>query len=208
MKSAAKARSEFVSTATRPGFPPEQPQARKMPGPAKPLNIVAPQVEAERQRIRAKFDAGASAKETLHALCELADKIIQQIFGDVMKVHDTPNEGLALLALGGYGRRMLFPFSDLDILFLFENEKSEGEFRPFISEFSRTMWDLGFRVSSAGRTLDECKRIEEDNAEFRWRFWIADFFPEIRNSSTSWTNASFRPAKNNRDRFSFGNCIV
>src|SRR5260370_10569388 len=28
------------------------------------------------------------------------------------------------------------------------------------------MWDLGFRVSSAGRTIDECKRIEEDNAEF------------------------------------------
>jgi [protein-PII] uridylyltransferase len=81
-------------------------------------------------------------------------------------VHDTPNEGLALLALGGYGRRMLFPFSDLDILFLFENEKTEAEFRPFISEFSRTMWDLGFRVSSAGRTIDECKRIEEDNAEF------------------------------------------
>jgi [protein-PII] uridylyltransferase len=137
-----------------------------MAGPAKPLNIVAPQVEAERQQIRAKFDAGASAKETLHALCELADNIIKQIFADVMKVHDTPNEGLALLALGGYGRRMLFPFSDLDILFLFENEKTEAEFRPFISEFSRTMWDLGFRVSSAGRTIDECKRIEEDNAEF------------------------------------------
>src|SRR6201993_356872 len=166
MKNAAKARSEFVSTATRPGFPPEPPQARKMAGPVKPLNIVAPQVEAERQQIRAKFDAGASAKQTLHALCELADQIIRQIFGDVMKVHDTPNEGLALLALGGYGRKMLFPFSDLDILFLFENEKTEAEFRPFISEFSRTMWDLGFRVSSAGRTIDECKRIEEDNAEF------------------------------------------
>jgi len=137
-----------------------------MAGPAKPLNVLAPQVEAERQRIRAKFDAGASAKETLHALCELADNIIQQIFADVMKVHDTPNEGLALLALGGYGRRMLFPYSDLDILFLFESEKTEGELRPFISEFSRTMWDLGFRVSSAGRTIDECKRIEEDNAEF------------------------------------------
>jgi [protein-PII] uridylyltransferase len=137
-----------------------------MAGPAKPLNVLAPQVEAERQRIRVKFDAGASAKETLHALCELADNIIQQIFADVMKVHDTPNEGLALLALGGYGRRMLFPYSDLDILFLFESEKTEGELRPFISEFSRTMWDLGFRVSSAGRTIDECKRIEEDNAEF------------------------------------------
>jgi UTP:GlnB (protein PII) uridylyltransferase len=137
-----------------------------MPGPAKPLNVLAPQVEAERQRIRSRFDTGATARETLRGLCELADNTIRLIFGDVMKIHETPNEGLSLLALGGYGRRMLFPFSDLDILFLFENEKSEEEFRPFISEFSRTMWDLGFRVSSAGRTIDECKRIEEDNAEF------------------------------------------
>src|SRR6266571_2094385 len=122
--------------------------------------------EAIRQRIRSRFDTGAAARETLRGLCELADNTIRLIFGDVMKIHETPNEGLALLALGGYGRRMLFPFSDLDILFLFENEKTEEEFRPFISEFSRTMWDLGFRVSSAGRTIDECKRIEEDNAEF------------------------------------------
>jgi len=70
------------------------------------------------------------------------------------------------VALGGYGRRLLFPYSDLDILFLFGNEKSESEFRPLIADFSRTLWDLGFRVSSAGRTLEECKRIEEDNAEF------------------------------------------
>src|ERR1700745_1189359 len=60
---------------------------------------------------------------------------------------------------------MLFPYSDLDILFLFENDKVEAEFRPLISEFSRTMWDLGFRVSSAGRTIDECKGIEEDNED-------------------------------------------
>ena len=130
------------------------------------MSILVPQVEAERQRIHVQFDSGATAKETLRQLCELADNTIQQIFADVLKVHESPREGLALLALGGYGRRMLFPFSDLDILFLFENEKSEAGFRPLISEFSRTMWDLGFRVSSAGRTIDECKRIEEDNAEF------------------------------------------
>jgi [protein-PII] uridylyltransferase len=71
-----------------------------------------------------------------------------------------------LAALGGFGRRWLFPYSDLDILFLFGNERAEAEFRPLISEFSRVLWDIGFRVSSAGRTIDECKRIEEDNAEF------------------------------------------
>src|SRR5215475_155912 len=99
-----------------------------MPGPAKPLSELVPQVEAERQKIRARFEGGATAKETLRALCELADSTITQIFLDVMKVHDSPSDGLALLALGGYGRRMLFPYSDLDILFLFENGKSEAEF--------------------------------------------------------------------------------
>jgi [protein-PII] uridylyltransferase len=137
-----------------------------MPGPANPISVLAPRIEAGRTRIRAKFDAGATARETLRQLCEVADGTIHNTFTDMMKVHETPNDGLALLALGGYGRQMLFPYSDLDILFLFENQKSEEEFRPLISEFSRTMWDLGFRVSSAGRTIDECKRIEEDNAEF------------------------------------------
>jgi [protein-PII] uridylyltransferase len=131
-----------------------------------PLSVLGPQADAERQRIRQQFEAGASARDTLHALCELADNNVRQIFGEVLRVQNREPEGLCLLALGGYGRRMLFPYSDLDILFLFGSDRTEQEFRPLISEFSRTLWDLGFRVSSAGRTLEECKRIEEDNAEF------------------------------------------
>ncbi|HYL85183.1 MAG TPA: [protein-PII] uridylyltransferase [Candidatus Angelobacter sp.] len=137
-----------------------------MQGSPTPLSVLGPQAEAERQRIRQQFEAGTSARETLHALCELADNHVRQIFGEVLRVHDHEAEGLSLLALGGYGRRMLFPYSDLDILFLFGSDKAENEAKPLISEFSRTLWDLGFRVSSAGRTLEECKRIEEDNAEF------------------------------------------
>src|ERR1700757_2270495 len=166
MKNAAKARSEFVSTATRPGFPPEIPPAKKMQGTPTPLSVLGPQAEDERQRIKQQFEAGTSAREKQAAQCELADLNVKQIFDEVVRVHGRDAQGLSLLALGGYGRKMLFPYSDLDILFLFESEKTEAEFRPFISEFSRTMWDLGFRVSSAGRTIDECKRIEEDNAEF------------------------------------------
>ncbi|PYT78816.1 MAG: [protein-PII] uridylyltransferase [Acidobacteria bacterium] len=131
-----------------------------------PLSVLGPQADAERQKIRNQFEAGTSARETLHAICELADNHVRQIFGDVLRVQSREPDGLCLLALGGYGRRMLFPYSDLDILFLFGSERTEQEFRPLISEFSRTLWDLGFRVSSAGRTLEECKRIEEDNAEF------------------------------------------
>jgi [protein-PII] uridylyltransferase len=137
-----------------------------MQGSLTPLSVLGPQSEDERQRIRQHFEAGGSAQETLQALCALADKTAQQIFGEVLRVNNAEPQGLCLVALGGYGRRLLFPYSDLDILFLFGNEKAETEFRPLIADFSRTLWDLGFRVSSAGRTLEECKRIEEDNAEF------------------------------------------
>jgi [protein-PII] uridylyltransferase len=137
-----------------------------MQGSLTPLSVLGPQADDERHRIRQQFEAGVSARETVRALCDLADNNIRQIFGEVVRVHSTPPAGLCLLALGGYGRKLLFPYSDLDILFLFGNEKAEQEFRPLISDFSRTLWDLGFRVSSAGRTIEECKRIEEDNAEF------------------------------------------
>jgi len=137
-----------------------------MQGSLTPLSILGPQTEDERQRIRQHFEVGGSAQETLQALCNLADRIAQQIFGEVLRVNNAQPLGLTLVALGGYGRRLLFPYSDLDILFLFGTEKAETEFRPLIADFSRTLWDLGFRVSSAGRTIEECKRIEEDNAEF------------------------------------------
>jgi [protein-PII] uridylyltransferase len=131
-----------------------------------PLSVLGPQCDAHRERIRKLFESGASAQETLRQLCELADETIRKVFGELQSVRESANQGLCLLALGGYGREVLFPYSDLDLLFLFANEKIEEESRPLIAEFSRMLWDLGFRVSSAGRTLDECKRIEQDNAEF------------------------------------------
>ena len=116
-----------------------------------PLSVLGPHCDTQRERIRKLFDNGASAQDTLRQLCELADEVIQRVFAELLRVGNSSGQGLCLLALGGYGREMLFPYSDLDLLFLFGNEKAESESRPLIAEFSRTLWDLGFRVSSAGR---------------------------------------------------------
>ncbi len=137
-----------------------------MEEPVIPLSDLGPRCETQRERIRRLFDNGARAQDTLRELCELADDTVRRVYAELQRTRTSDGSGLCLLALGGYGRELLFPYSDLDLLFLFGNEKAEQEFRPLISEFSRTLWDLGFRVSSAGRTLDECKRIESDNAEF------------------------------------------
>jgi [protein-PII] uridylyltransferase len=150
----------------RPGLAAGIRPKTKMEESVTPLSVLGPQCEAQRERIRKLFESGASAQETLRQLCELADGTIRRVFAELQRVKQDSSEGLALLGLGGYGREVLFPFSDLDLLFLFANEKIEEDSRPLIADFSRTLWDLGFRVSSAGRTIDECKKIEQDNAEF------------------------------------------
>ena len=163
-----------MTSAARPGLdasrdPRKDPKYRpayNMQESVTPLSTLGPQAAAERQRIREQFQAGASARDTLRALCAMADGNIQQVFAQLHSGRGIDPQGLCLLALGGYGRQLLFPYSDLDILFLFGSDKAERDFRPLIAEFSKTLWDMGFRVSSAGRTLEECKRIEEDNAEF------------------------------------------
>src|SRR5262249_5400606 len=113
-----------------------------MSGAATPLSVLASRCEEERSRIRREFERGITAKKTLHALCDLADRSLQQVFKDVLKLHDSGAEGLSLLALGGYGRRMVFPYFDLDILFLFWHDKVEEEVRPFIFEFFRPLLGL------------------------------------------------------------------
>jgi [protein-PII] uridylyltransferase len=124
------------------------------------------QCEAERRQLRHQFESGAGARNTLRGLCNLADRTFQNLFDDVLRSYHSPPKRLCALALGGYGRRLLFPYSDLDILFLFGTKKAEYEFLPLVAEVSRSLWDLGFRVSTACRSLEECHRIEEDNAEF------------------------------------------
>ena len=73
--------------------------------------------------------------------------------------------GFSLLAVGGYGRRQLFPFSDVDLLLLFENDRMAEESGPLISSFLQGLWDAGMRVSHSVRTPGECAELHDKNIE-------------------------------------------
>ncbi len=68
-------------------------------------------------------------------------------------------------AVGGYGRRELFPCSDIDLLLLFENDSDLVNIKEPLSEFFRILWDSGLRVSHSVRTVAECCRLHEQNTE-------------------------------------------
>ncbi len=76
-----------------------------------------------------------------------------------------PASQFALAAVGGYGRRELFPHSDVDLLLLAENEAALAALKEPLSEFLRALWDSGLRVSHSARTIAECCRLHDDNLE-------------------------------------------
>lgn len=73
--------------------------------------------------------------------------------------------GAALLAVGGYGRRQLFPYSDIDLLVLFSSDKSAVAQKEQISAFLQQLWDGGLRVSQSVRTPQECAELHDGNIE-------------------------------------------
>jgi [protein-PII] uridylyltransferase len=73
--------------------------------------------------------------------------------------------GAALLAVGGYGRRQLFPYSDIDLLLLFASDKTAAAHKEGISGFLQRLWDAGLRVSQSVRTPAECCELHEGNIE-------------------------------------------
>jgi [protein-PII] uridylyltransferase len=74
--------------------------------------------------------------------------------------------GTALVAMGGYGRRELFPYSDVDLLFLLDGRVAEKDVKVAVRRVNQELWDCGIRVSPATRRLSECERFDGDNAEF------------------------------------------
>ena len=89
------------------------------------------------------------------------------------------NAGFALVALGGFGRRALYPHSDIDLLFLCENEVLRTRAKDPIRSICQELWDTGLRVSPTTRTIDDCGRFDQDNVEFTislldCRFLIGD----------------------------------
>ncbi len=70
-----------------------------------------------------------------------------------------------VVAVGGYGRRELFPFSDVDLLLLAETAPPAEAERKATGDFIRDLWDAGLRASQSVHTAAECCQVQEGNLE-------------------------------------------
>ena len=116
-----------------------------------------------RRAIHQRLLDGASGAEIVSAFSELVDGLIIGRYRNAVRKADEPvafagSQHCCLVALGGYGRRELAPYSDIDLMFLFDAEA--GEAAAVLSRaVLHHLWDLGFQVGHSVRTIRDCLEL-------------------------------------------------
>jgi [protein-PII] uridylyltransferase len=96
----------------------------------------------------------------------LIEDILKRLWRDLISTDEVGPPEFALVATGGFGRGWLFPYSDIDLLFLYADHRGEETHKEAVRRFSQELWDLKLRLSPASRTLAECDRFDPNNTEF------------------------------------------
>jgi [protein-PII] uridylyltransferase len=105
--------------------------------------------------------AGESALSALERYSAFVDRELQRL----ASAAEPPGVPVALIALGGYGRRHLCPQSDIDLLVLFDGAVGAAE-EKFLRGVLNPLWDAGFLVGHQIRETRELGELEVDNPEF------------------------------------------
>ncbi len=115
------------------------------------------------QTIRQRADNGETGVNLANAQSFLTDEIIRMLYNVVTDyiyplANPTQGEKLCLVAVGGYGRQEMAPYSDVDLLFILPYKKTAWS-EQVVEYILYVLWDMGLDVGHAVRTIDECIRL-------------------------------------------------
>ncbi len=131
-----------------------------------PESAMRSEYQRQMLAIRAAFDGGATGAATIAARALAMDELIAGLWKNAVKQTPALGSGIALVALGGYGRSELFPYSDVDLLYMLDGKVSEKDVKLPIRRISQELWDNGIRLSPQTRKRSEAEKFDSDNVEF------------------------------------------
>ncbi|MEW6209674.1 MAG: [protein-PII] uridylyltransferase [Acidobacteriota bacterium] len=117
-------------------------------------------IETERLRIRHRLSAGG--REIASRRSRLVDFMISR----ACQIASPSTEGFAVVALGGYGRGELAPFSDIDLLFLVGARHSD-EAKKLFEQILYLLWDTGLVIGHSLRTVSQCVTMARNDLHTR-----------------------------------------
>jgi [protein-PII] uridylyltransferase len=101
-----------------------------------------------------RFDADEDVSLLVHARADLIDQVLRHLWQ--LQFADTT--AAALVAVGGYGRGELHPYSDIDLLFLVAEEQPR-ELEQQIAATVSLLWDIGLHIGQTVRTARLCAEV-------------------------------------------------
>src|SRR5581483_5558240 len=109
-----------------------------------------------REKLKARHLSGAAGIQVCHAQADLVDEVIADLFESVLtdlgQGIDSPLRGqIALVAHGGFGRRELAPFSDIDLMVLYSTAAYDLVV-PVAERLTRDIYDSGLALGHSVRT--------------------------------------------------------
>ena len=146
-----------------------------------PLKVFQSFRKNQEQRLQRWHASGGSGRDIAHRRSERVDVFFKNIFEIIayQTLDKSSYNGLCVVAFGGYGRCEMNPFSDVDIMFLHEEKKLTAGTEKIISSILMVLWDLGFKVGHATRSIYEAishanKEMLSKTAMLECRLLIGD----------------------------------
>ena len=117
-----------------------------------------------KSRMAQGLSTTVSPKELLRQHSDMMDGLVRKAFRKAQSTINAPS--VCLMAVGGYGRAELAPYSDIDLLLLYApSEKSD--LSPLISGILYPLWDLGLDVSCSSRSISECLKMAQADLQVK-----------------------------------------
>jgi [protein-PII] uridylyltransferase len=121
-------------------------------------------VEALKDAFLKSDDIYNAGFEFQHKYSDLIDKIIRELAA--FNFIDTDSSAPpALIALGGYGRKELAPWSDIDLVFV-QEQPFTRQTRKLIESLNNHFWNAGLKISASARTLKDCEAAMDEDVSF------------------------------------------
>jgi [protein-PII] uridylyltransferase len=120
----------------------------------------------ESARLERDFAATGDGRAAVAQRTRLIEDILKRLWRELVSADEKGPRDFALVATGGFGRGWLFPYSDIDLLFLSGDRGAEDTHKDAVRRLSQELWDLKLKLSPASRTLAECDRFDPNNTEF------------------------------------------
>ncbi|HUK35055.1 MAG TPA: HD domain-containing protein [Vicinamibacterales bacterium] len=130
-------------------------------GPLQQQRTFPLQLDQARRELRDEILRGHGGRAALARFSDRLDAMVRQMF----VAGPRTQQQIAVVAIGGYGRRQLCLHSDIDLLVLFGGHLGVDE-ESALRAILHPLWDLGLVVGHQVREIDEFDRLEVDNPEF------------------------------------------